>query len=40
MKAKKTANLASFQKDFWSSFGTIRVAFKILAATTASTICK
>jgi hypothetical protein len=33
-------NLESFQKDFWSSRGTTRVAFKIRAATTASIICK
>lgn len=31
-------NLASFQKDFLSSIGITRVAFRIRAATTASVI--
>ena len=34
------AYLESFQKDVWSSLGTTSVAFRIRAATTASTIYK
>lgn len=39
MTANCNKNLESFQNDFWSSLGTMRVAFKIWAATTASVIC-